>query len=218
MKQYHTVIFDLDGTLLNTLEDLTDSINWAMQKYGYPLHTIDEVRSFVGNGLHKLVERALPDGVTEEKTEEIFSDFTTHYKENCAVKTRPYDGILELLEELEKREIKIGIVSNKGDAAVKELNQHYFNGKIKVAIGERAGIKRKPAKDSVIEALKELSSKKEDAVYIGDSEVDVMTAKNAGLFGISVTWGFRERAFFFFLRATCVIDAPQAILSCVTGS
>ena len=124
----------------------------------------------------------------------------------------------ELLEELEKRKIKIGIVSNKGDAAVKELNQHYFNGKIKVAIGERAGIKRKPAKDSVIEALKELSSKKEDAVYIGDSEVDVMTAKNAGLFGISVTWGFREKAFLEEHGAICFVDAPKEILSFVTGS
>lgn len=218
MKQYHTVIFDLDGTLLNTLEDLTDSVNWAMQKYGYPLHTIEEVRGFVGNGLHKLVERALPDGVSEEKTEEIFSDFTTHYKENCAIKTRPYDGILKLLEELEKRKIKIGIVSNKGDAVVKELNQYYFNGKIKVAIGERAGMKRKPAKDSVIEALKELSSKKEDAIYIGDSEVDVMTAKNAGLFCISVTWGFRGKAFLEEHGATCFVDAPEEILSFVTGS
>ena len=216
MKQYNTVIFDLDGTLLNTLEDLTDSVNWAMEKYKYPLHTLEEVRSFVGNGLHKLIGVALPKEVPEEKLEQIIMDFSNHYKENCAIKTKPYPGIMELLTELWKRKVKIAIVSNKGDAAVKELNHCYFDGKIPVAIGERAGIKRKPAKDSVMEALKELSAKQEQAVYVGDSEVDIKTAQNAGLFCISVTWGFREEAFLKEQGATCLVDKPQEILNFVS--
>lgn len=218
MKHYNTVIFDLDGTLLNTLEDLTDSVNWALEKYGYPLHTKDEVRNFVGNGLHKLLERALPKDVPEKKLEEVFLDFTAHYKENCAIKTRPYPGIMELLEELLRRSFKIAIVSNKGDAAVKELNQFYFDGKIPVAIGERKGVKRKPAKDSVEEALKELSAKKEEAIYVGDSEVDIKTAENAGLFCVSVTWGFKSQEFLKEQGATCLVNTPDEILSLVSGS
>lgn len=215
MKKYDTVVFDLDGTLLNTLEDLTDSVNYAMKKYGFQEHTLEEVRNFVGNGLLKLMERAIPKGKEEPQFDKIFEDFCTYYGAHCAIKTRPYDGIMDLLEELEKRKIKIAIVSNKGDFAVKELNELYFKGKIKVAIGEREGIQRKPAPDTVLEALEELGSTKEGAIYVGDSDVDIMTAKNAGLSCISVTWGFRNRDFLKEHGASCFVDAPEKILEFV---
>ncbi len=212
MQNYDTVIFDLDGTLLNTLEDLTDSVNYAMEKYGYPVHTLDEVRRFVGNGLKKLMERALPADVSEEEFKRVFDDFCTHYGKNCAIKTRPYDGILELLDELNARGIKLAIVSNKGDFAVQELRDLYFKGRIKVAIGEKSGICRKPAPDTAFEAMRRLDSDSAHSVYVGDSDVDIETAKNAGLSCISVTWGFRDRAFLKEHGAQHYADTPQDIL------
>ena len=213
MKHYDTVIFDLDGTLLNTLEDLTDSVNYAMDRYGFPAHTIDEVRRFVGNGLKKLMERALPSDVTDEQFQKVFEDFCVHYGENCANKTCPYAGIPELLDELNAQGMKIAIVSNKGDFAVQQLRDLYFKGKIKVAIGEKTGIRRKPAPDTAFEAMKRLGSDSAHSVYVGDSDVDIETAKNAGLSCISVTWGFRDRAFLEAHGAQYFADTPEDILA-----
>lgn len=205
------VIFDLDGTLLNTLEDLKDSVNAALEKNGLPGRSMEEVRQFVGNGIHKLIERAVPVGTPEEKMELVFQEFRSYYLMHCQDKTCAYPGIQELLEELNRRGILMGIVSNKADAAVKELAEKYFPN-IEVAIGEREGIARKPAPDSVLEVLRLLGVSQEEAVYVGDSDVDIATAKNAGLSCVSVTWGFREEELLRSLNPAYMIHYPGELL------
>lgn len=187
----NTVIFDLDGTLLDTLEDLTDSVNYAMEQFGFPVHTIEEVRTFVGNGAPKLLERSIPQGAAHPDYEAALAAFKAHYAEHCEDKTRPYEGVLEMLAELKEQGYHLAIVSNKFDGAVKKLCKKYFGEFISVSIGESAEVKRKPAPDTVYRALHELESDVSRAVYVGDSEVDIQTAKNASLPCISVTWGFR---------------------------
>lgn len=210
--KYNTIIFDLDGTLLNTLDDLKDSLNYTLNKHGYEARTLEEVRSFVGNGVQKLVERALPAETSAEEMQKCLATFKEHYNKNMQNKTRPYDGIMELLAELKNNNYKTAIVSNKFDAAVKELAKDYFGDLINVAIGESAAIKRKPAPDSVFAALKELESDIGNALFIGDSETDVQTAKNAGLTCVGVTWGFRTREVLLNEGADYIIDAPNELL------
>ena len=205
------VIFDLDGTLLNTLEDLRDSVNVALVSNGLPERTLKEVRQFVGNGIHKLIEQAVPEGASEEVVEQVFHDFRSYYMEHCEDKTRVYPGIGKLLAELKRREVSMAIVSNKADAAVKELAKRYFP-EITVAIGEREGIARKPAPDSVFEAMRLLGVSREETLYAGDSDVDVATAGNAGLPCVAVTWGFREEAFLRSLNPAFVIHQPEELL------
>ncbi len=195
MRKYDTVIFDLDGTLLDTLEDLTDAVNYALREFDMPERTIDEVRRFVGNGVRRLMELAVPEGFSNPVFEDVFAKFKEYYGVHCNDKTKAYDGVLTLLKELKGEGFALAIVSNKLDSAVKELSEIYFEGVVKVAIGEKTGVAKKPAPDTVYEALRELGMPKERAVYVGDSEVDVMTAKNAGLPCISVLWGFRDEAF-----------------------
>lgn len=192
--KYTSVIFDLDGTLLNTLEDLAASTNFALSSCGMPVRTVDEVRNFVGNGIKMLMIRAVPDGESNPRFEEAFSNFKKHYGENCRNATRAYEGVPEMLAELKKQGIGTAIVSNKADFAVKELRDAFFPD-IEVAIGERDGVSRKPAPDTVFTAVKELGTDIGSAVYVGDSDVDIMTAKNAGIPCISVCWGFRSREF-----------------------
>lgn len=186
-----TIIFDLDGTLLDTLEDLTDSVNYAMEKFGFPLHTIEEIRSFVGNGAPKLIERSIPQGKENPSYDAVLAAFKEHYAAHCEDKTNPYAGIMELLAKLKDKGYRMAVVSNKFDGAVKRLCEKYFGGYLEAAIGESADVKRKPAPDTVYRALRELSCDNSRAVYVGDSEVDIQTAKNASLPCISVTWGFR---------------------------
>lgn len=188
-----TIIFDLDGTLLNTLEDLTDSVNFALEQFQFPLRTIDEVKSFVGNGVAKLMERVLPQGKENPCYEEALSAFKGHYALHCKDKTRPYEGIMEMLDEVKAKGYKTAIVSNKFDAAVKELSGLYFGERIQAAIGESGQVRKKPAPDTVYQALKELSADARDAVYVGDSDVDIQTAANVPMPCISVSWGFRSR-------------------------
>lgn len=192
MGKCEAVVFDLDGTLLNTLEDLTDSVNAALSAYGHPQKTIEQIRTYVGNGIRNLMKRSIAGGEADPDFEKIFQAFKEHYKVHCQDKTKPYDGIMELLQTLKARGIKMAIVSNKADFAVKELNEYYFKGFDMVAIGEREGISRKPAPDSVFQALKELGVPAERAVYVGDSDVDLETARNAKIPCISVLWGFRD--------------------------
>lgn len=215
MKKYDTVIFDLDGTLLNTLEDLMDSVNFALALYGFPSRKLDEIRHFVGNGVARLMELSIPDGINNPKYEKCLSDFRSHYSKNMQNKTNAYKGIMELLEKLSKENYKIAIVSNKFDKAVKELNRVYFGKYIKVAIGESENISKKPAPDTVFKALKELGSSANKAVYVGDSEVDVKTAKNSGLICIGVTWGFRDRKLLEQKGADYIIDKPQELLKII---
>lgn len=215
MKRVDTVIFDLDGTLLNTLEDLTDSVNYALEACDMPPRTIDEVRDFVGNGIRKLMLRAVLQGEENPRFEEAFLVFKEYYAEHCNDKTRPYEGIMELLTSLKEKGYAIGIVSNKIDSAVKELNQKYFDGIITVAIGEREGVLAKPAPDTVLTALTELGKEKDRAVYIGDSDVDVATARNAGIPCISVLWGFRDKEFLRKSGADTFVNKPQEVLEII---
>lgn len=187
-----TVIFDLDGTLLNTLEDLADSVNHALRANGCPERTYSEVRSFVGNGVRMLIKRSVPQGTSDEKYEKIFSCFREHYLKNMYNKTGPYEGITELLSFLKDKGYKIGVVSNKLDEAVKELCDDFFKGLIHCAKGARGEDDRKPNPENVYSCINELGSTKERSVYVGDSEVDLQTAENAGIDCICVTWGFRD--------------------------
>lgn len=207
------VIFDLDGTLLNTLDDLADCTNYALSKFGYPTRTIDEVRQFVGNGVAKLIERAIPEGKNNPNFEKCLAIFKENYAKNMYNKTAPYNGIIEMLSNLKSRGIKIAVVSNKFDLAVKELCKKYFEGVIDFAAGENEaqGIKKKPAPDTVISVLNEFNFASEDAVYVGDSDVDIMTAKNSKMPCISVTWGFRDEKFLLENGATILINAPSEI-------
>lgn len=206
------VIFDLDGTLLDTLEDLTDAVNAAMEKYNQPVCTIEEVRSYVGNGLRNLMLQAIPQGEENPMFEEIFAFFREYYQQHCNIKTAPYEGILELMKELKGRGIKMAIVSNKIDAGVKKLNEKYFAEYVDVALGEREGIRRKPAPDSVNEVLRILEVEKEHALYVGDSDVDIRTAQNADIRCVSVTWGFRDEAFLMENEAGIMIERPLELL------
>lgn len=207
------VIFDLDGTLLNTLDDLADSTNYALSKFGYPTRTIDEVRQFVGNGVAKLIERAIPEGKNNPNFEKCLAIFKENYAQNMYNKTAPYNGIIEMLSNLKSKGIKIAVVSNKFDLAVKELCKKYFEGFIDFAAGENEaqGIRKKPAPDTVISVLNEFNFAPEDAVYVGDSDVDIMTAKNSKMPCISVTWGFRDEKFLLENGATILINAPSEI-------
>lgn len=210
-----TVIFDLDGTLLNTLDDLKNSVNYALDTYGYPMRTKEEVRKFVGNGIVRLIELALPSGKENPDFEQVLACFKEHYGVHCNDLTKPYDGIMELLAVLKEKKIKMAIVSNKADFAVKELSDIYFQGMIPVAIGEKEseGIRKKPAPDTVYQALKELNSQKENAVYIGDSEVDLATAKNCEMDYILCEWGFRERSVLEAQGGQVFVKHPEEIPS-----
>ena len=212
MKEFDTYIFDLDGTLLSTLNDLATSTNYALRWAGMPERTIEEIRMFVGNGVKLLMERAIPNGINNPKFEETYAKFREHYLEHNLDTTSPYEGIPELLRELKRRGKKLAIVSNKFYAATQDLAKHFFPDTIKVAIGERETIRKKPAPDTVLEALRQLGASKEGAVYIGDSDVDIMTAKNCGLPCISVLWGFRDRDFLIQHGGTIFVNKPSEIL------
>ena len=189
--KYDSVIFDLDGTLLDTLEDLADSMNYALSAHNMKVRTLDEIRAFVGNGMLNLAKKAVPEGTDENTVNAVLATFKAHYADHSQDKTKPYDGIIPLLTSLKERGIPTAVVSNKGDYAVQLLMPKYFGDLIDVAIGELEGVARKPEPDTVHLAMKRMGVK--NPVYVGDSEVDVLTAKNAGIDGIFVTWGFRSK-------------------------
>ena len=209
---YDTIIFDLDGTLLNTLEDLCNSVNYALGKNGYELRSIEEIRCFVGNGVRKLIERALPDDVSENEFNKVFEDFREHYKVHCNDLTGPYDGIMELLGELKSRGYKMGITSNKMKTAVLALNDLYFKGLIQGAAGVDDNITPKPNPQMVNLMLNELESDKEHTLYVGDSQVDVETAHNTGLDMVTVLWGFRTKDELLEAGAKEFIEHPTELL------
>ena len=213
MKKYETIIFDLDGTLLYTLEDLTLSVNHALAGFTDVRRSLEEVRTFVGNGVRKLMIRSLPGGEENPRFEEAFAEFCRHYAVHCRDHTRPYSGMPELVQELARRGRKLGIVSNKPDREVKEMNEAYFGGIFGAALGEREGVRRKPAADSLNEAMKELDSDPAHTLYVGDSEVDILTAANAGVDCLSVTWGFRTQEHLREAGATRFIHEPGELLA-----
>ena len=212
MSKINTVVFDMDGTVLNTLDDLTISVNYTMEKFGFPQRTLDDYRRAFGSGIRRAIELTVPEGTSQEVIDEMVPVFKAHYDVHCLDKTGPYEGILDLMKELKKRGYKMAIVSNKIDSAVKELNQKFFSEAIDVAIGELDGIKRKPAPDMVMKALKELGSSADEAVYIGDSEVDFATANNSNLPCISVLWGFRDKAYLEEIGAEIFAEEPGEVL------
>lgn len=212
MKEYQTYIFDLDGTLLSTLDDLAASTNYALRSNGMPEHSVDDVRRFVGNGVRLLMERAVPGGAANPKFDAAFTAFKQHYLEHSLDSTKPYPGVLAMLAELKARGKRMAVVSNKFYAATQELCRHFFGDSIEVAIGEREGIRKKPAPDTVEEALRQLGVGKEGAVYVGDSDVDVATARNSGLPCISVLWGFRDKDFLIEYGAETFISSPAELL------
>ena len=201
--RYQTYVFDLDGTLLDTLGDLAASTNYALRTHGMPEHSLDDVRRFVGNGVRVLMERAVPQGAENPQFEAAFQTFRTHYMQHSLDTTKPYDGILETLEALKAEGCRLAVVSNKMMAATQELCRHFFRDTIEVAIGEHEaqGIRKKPAPDTVNEAFRQLGVGKERAVYVGDSDVD-----------ISVLWGFRDRDFLIQHGAETFISAPSELL------
>lgn len=212
--RYQTYIFDLDGTLLDTLGDLAASVNFALRTHGMPEHSLDEVCQFVGNGVRKLMERAVPDGAENPLFEETFATFRQYYMAHSLDTTHPYDGISETLAALKANGCHLAVVSNKMMAATQALCDHFFSDTIEVAIGEHEaeGIRKKPAPDTVVAALKALGVGKVGAVYVGDSEVDIQTARNSGLPCISVLWGFRHRDFLQQNGAETFISAPSDLL------
>lgn len=217
MKKYDTVIFDMDGTLLNTLEDLMDSVNFVLADHGFLCKKIEEIRNSVGNGVGRLMELSIPDGMGNLQYEVCLAEFCAHYSANMQNKTSAYEGITEMLEQLSNEGYKMAIVSNKFDKAVKELNQIYFGQYIKVAIGESKNVSKKPAPDTVFKALEELGSTADKAVYVGDSDVDVETAKNSGIMCVGVTWGYRDREILKQKGADHIIDRPQELLDIISG-
>ena len=209
--KYRLALFDMDGTILDTLEDLTDATNVIMEKYGYPTHGIDAVRGFVGNGLRKLIERATPADTDAAKIDAMLADFKVYYADHCADKTRPYDGVREMIARLRAKGILTAVVSNKVDEGVQELVKEYFPGLFDLAVGERPDVKPKPAPDMVFSALERMGVDIRDAVFIGDSDVDLKTAQNAGIDGIFVDWGFRTPEVLRSLGAEVVVSTPEQV-------
>lgn len=206
------VVFDLDGTLLDTLEDLKGAVNAALQAFGMPACSLEQVRCYVGNGIRRLMQRATPGGADHADFEKAFAFFKKYYDAHCTELTAPYANIMDLLAELREQGVEAAIVSNKVDSAVKTLTRKFFGDYIDVAIGEREGVARKPSPDAVNTALLELGVSREHAVYVGDSDVDIQTAENAGLPCISVTWGFRDEAFLREHGARTLIQRPLELL------
>ena len=213
MKRYKAIIFDLDGTLLDTLADLAEGTNYALRVNGFPERTIDEIRRLVGNGARKLIERAVPDGQIEAALEKVRQDFDIYYKVHCKDHTGPYPGIMEMLQELVQQGYSLGVVSNKPDFAVQELIPEYFPGIFASVSGERQGVAKKPAPDLIWEAMKNLQADSSNAVYVGDSEVDLEAAANAGIPCISVAWGFKGRRFLEEQHAGTIIEVPAEVFA-----
>lgn len=207
-----TVIFDLDGTLLYSLEDLKDSVNFVMKKHGFREYTIDEVREAIGNGVRLLMERILPKDIDKNLFEECLSEFKENYSKNMYNKTKPYDGVLDMLKALREEGYKIAVLSNKFDSAVKELSKKYFGELVDLAVGQKEGVKEKPSPLGIQEIAKELDTDVETCVMVGDSEVDIQTANNAGIDCISVTWGYKNIDFLYDNGATKLVYAPEDIL------
>lgn len=209
--KYELLVFDMDGTILDTLEDLKNCMNYTLRLYNMPERTLDEIRSFVGNGIRRLIEQAVVPGTSAETMDAIHKDYMAYYKLHCADETKPYEGVIDAIRHLRSLGYKTAVVSNKAHPAVLELCDQYFNGLFDLAIGETPDVARKPAPDMVHMALKHFNVTKEQAVYIGDSDVDVATARNSELDMIAVDWGFRSRECLIEQGATTIISNPDEI-------
>lgn len=210
MKKYKALIFDMDGTVLDTLDELTKSLAYVFKKHQLPVKTAAEVRACLGYGYTGLIDRTAK-GQSEELRRTLTEEFKTYYSAHCQKTTFPYAGIPEVLARLKKAGYKMAIVSNKGQGAVSELHEEFFKNLVNFSLGESPAYRKKPAPDMVWEALKRLGCSKEDAVYIGDSEVDKKTGDNAGLDVVLVTWGFRDRDFLVTLKPTYLVDTREEL-------
>lgn len=215
---FKAVIFDLDGTLLNTLDDLAASVNYALRKFSFPERSVSQVRAFIGNGVIKLMERAVPYKLDDELFDECFSAFKTHYLKHMRDTTRAYDGIDNLLENLKKSEIKTAVVSNKLHSGVVGLCDEFFKDGLTCAFGVSDESERKPSPINVFKALEEMGVQKDETIYVGDSEVDVQTAKNAGLKCIGITWGFRDKEELVESGADYIANTPNEVFEIVKGN
>ena len=215
--KYTTIVFDCDGTLLDTAKDLANAVNHVLRTHKFPEKSLAEVKAALGNAVTYLMRQCLPSSVSDHELEPYIEEFKTYYGEHLKDTTAPYPGILDMLDALRERGYKLAIVSNKIQEGVTPLNKEYFGDRLPVAIGERPGLQRKPAPDMVLQALKELDSTPEESIYVGDSEVDVATAKNSGLLCIGVTWGFREESLHQELGVTHIARKAEDILSIVAN-
>ena len=213
---YKVVFFDLDGTLLDTLDDLADSVNEMLREFSCPERSLDEVRLFVGNGMKTLVKRSVPENFDMSRLTSAYEFFRQSYKKNMRNKTRPYDGIVQCLEQLKALGITVAVTSNKNDDAVKGLCKEYFGSLVTLAVGAREGVPSKPDPAMVNNVIKELNLEKADCIFVGDSDTDIITAKNAGLKSIGVLWGFRDRETLEKAEADFVISRTEDILKIVT--
>lgn len=209
------VIFDMDGTLLNTLCDLKISTNYALEKLNMPQRTVDEIKNFIGDGVRKLIERAVSKNADEKTINKCLEIFKEHYSKNMYNNTAPFDGIIELLKSLKQMKIKTGVVSNKFDSAIKELTKKYFNNLIDISIGQSEIIPPKPDSKGILKAMEYLNIKKEEVLYIGDSDVDIKTAKNAKVKSIGVLWGYRDES--YLKGADYIISNPSEILKIINS-
>lgn len=210
--KYNTIIFDLDGTLMDTLKDLWLSVNYSLRTNNLPERSLEEVRTYVGNGVRLLIQRAIPEGSDEQTLNAVLQTFKEYYQAHCKDNSAPYDGIADAMRTLRQQGRRIAIVSNKPQFGVTELHEEWFKDLAEVAVGEREGVRRKPAPDMVLEAIGQLGVKTEDCVYVGDSDVDILTAQGAGLPCISVLWGFRDREFLLRHGATTLAAKPSDIV------
>lgn len=193
MKRAKLILWDMDGTLLNTIEDLRDSLNASLAEFSLPQRSLDEVRRFVGNGILRLIQRAAPADSSEAQISAIFDFFCGYYAKHSREKTRPYPGILPLLQDLQAQGQQMAVVSNKLETVAQEMSREYFGEIFPLTIGDRPGLEKKPAPDMILAAMEHFRVSREDCLLIGDSEVDIATARNAGISCISVSWGFRSR-------------------------
>lgn len=212
MKKYTTIIFDLDGTLLDTLEDLKEAVNYALEDAGYPVRSTEEIRCFVGNGIRNLIERAVPNGTSVEDTDRVFEKFKEYYNKYATQKTVPYPGIVDMLKKLKNDGYNIAIITNKVQSAVDVLQKKFFYDTIKVAVGDKQGQLRKPSPDTTQYVMDYFSASKDETLFVGDSEVDIYTARNAEVDYVCVSWGFRTPEELLRAGAIDIVDNVEELL------
>lgn len=214
---YRAVLLDMDGTVLDTLTDLHRAVVYSLREFGFPAVSRERVRASLGNGAARLIRCCLPEDTDEQTAARVLDFYLPYYDGHCSVNTRPYEGIVPMMGRLRAVGIKLAIVSNKGDAAVKMLAVEHFPKLLETAVGESEAVRRKPCPDAVLAAAKELGVSLEDCVYVGDSEVDIATAENAGMDCISVSWGFRDREQLEAAGARRIADTPEELEKMITG-
>lgn len=215
--RYKAVLLDMDGTVLNTLGDLHNAVNHSLRRFAFDSVSMDRVRAGLGNGAAHLIRYCLPEDCAQELYERVLGFYLPYYNAHCSILTCPYEGIVQMMERLRAKGMKLAIISNKGDEAVKELAERFFPGLLETAVGESAAVRRKPAPDAVLAAAERLGVSPESCVYVGDSEVDIQTAKNAGIDCISVCWGFRSREQLMEAGAKSLAETPEELERIITG-